>query len=254
MAKISAVIITLNEELHIGKCLSSLEGIADEIVVVDSFSTDSTEEICRRFNVRFIKHKFEGYVEQKNFALSLATFPHVLSLDADEELSDELKSSILRIKDNFKYDGYIFDRMNNYCGKWMKHSGFYPDKHLRLFDKTKGRWTGPNPHDNFILNPGSRGIRLKGVLYHWYFSSFEEHLDNMNRFSTISANAYLKEGRKAGLCTAAFHMIWRFFRSFILGAGFLNGYLGYVSCSISAYTSFMKYAKLRRLNSMVKKP
>src|SRR4030042_3824856 len=121
MSKISAVIISFNEELNIGKCLASLEGIADEILVVDSFSADSTEKICRRFNVRFIKHAFEGYFEQKNYALSLAAYPHVLSLDADEELSDELKGSILKIKDNFKYDGYVFNRLNNYCGEWIKH-------------------------------------------------------------------------------------------------------------------------------------
>ena len=253
MPKISAVIITYNEELFIERCLESLKGIADEITVVDSFSTDLTEKICEKFNVRFIKHEFEGYVEQKIFATSLASWPHVLSLDADEALSEELKKSILKIKDNFEYDGYLFNRLNNYCGKWIKHSRWYPDRHLRLFDRTKGKWIGPNPHDRFRLNPDCRSTRLKGDLLHWYYSSFEEHLDKVNHFSTISASEYFKAGRKAGPCTATLHMLWSFFRSYILKAGFLDGYLGYAGCSISAWSSFLKYSKLRRLNSLSKK-
>jgi glycosyltransferase involved in cell wall biosynthesis len=249
MPKISAVIITFNEEQYIEKCLSSLEGIADEIVVVDSFSTDHTEEICSKFNVRFSKHKFEGYVEQKNYALSLAAYPYVLSLDADEALSDELKKSILRIKDNLIYDGYVFNRLNNYCGKWIKHSRWYPDRHLRLFNTTKGKWIGPNPHDWFKMNRGSKVTRLKGNIYHWYYTNIEEHWDKVNRFSTISANEYFKAGRRAGPLTAHVHMAWSFFRSYILNAGFLDGYVGYTGCMITAMSSFLKYSKLRRLNS-----
>jgi glycosyltransferase involved in cell wall biosynthesis len=248
MPSLSAIIITRNEEKFIGKCLSSLEGIADEIVVVDSFSTDATEEICSRFNVRFIQHKFEGYVEQKNFALTQASFPHVLSLDADEVLSDDLIKSILIVKKRFDYDGYIFNRLNNYCGHWMKYSRLYPDKQLRLFDSGKGKWMGPNPHDRFILNKGSRICRIKGDLLHWNFNTYEEHIEKMNKFSTIGALEAYKAGKKSGPLTAHIHSSWCFFRSYILKAGFLDGYHGYVSCSITAYTSFLKYAKLRRLN------
>ena len=248
MAQISAVVITFNEETHIEKCLSSLDGIADEIVVVDSFSTDSTEEICRRHKVRFIKHEFEGYKEQKNFALTLASFPYVLSLDADEALSEELKKSILATKDDLKYDGYVFNRRNNYYGRWMKHSGLYPDRHMRLFSRSKGMWIGPNPHDKFRLNKGGTSIRLRGDIYHWCHASLEEHVDKINRFSTIIANEYFSSGRKAGICTAIFHMIWRFFRSFFIQAGFLDGPSGYTSCAISAWASFLKYSKLRQLN------
>lgn len=253
MLKISAVIITYNEELFIERCLASLEGIADEIIVVDSFSTDSTEKICSRFGVRFIKHEFEGYVEQKNFATSLASWPCVLSLDGDESVSNDLKKAILLVKDNPQYDGYYFNRLFNYCGKWINHSDWYPDRHLRLFDSTKGRWEGPNPHDKFRLNAGCRTTRLKGYLYHWYYSSFEEHLDKVNQFSTISANEYFKAGRKAGPCTAVFHMLWRFFRSYVLRAGFLDGYIGLTACTLSSWSSFLKYSKLRRLNYLAKK-
>jgi glycosyltransferase involved in cell wall biosynthesis len=253
MPKISAVIITYNEELFIGRCLASLDGIADEIIVVDSFSTDSTEKICSKYGVRFIKHEFEGYVEQKNFATSLAAWPHVLAIDADEALSDELKESILGIKKSFEYDGYIFNRLNNYCGKWLKHSRLYPDRHLRLFDSTKGKWTGPNPHDKFRLDRGCRTGRLKGDLLHWYQKSIEGHIEKVNRFSTISANEYFKAGRKAGPCTGFFHMSWSFFRSYIICAGFLDGYPGFISCSISSWGSFLKYSKLRWLLNEAKK-
>jgi glycosyltransferase involved in cell wall biosynthesis len=248
MPFISAVIISYNEQDFIGRCLSSLEGIADEIIVVDSFSTDSTEEICKKYNVKFIKHEFEGYFEQKNYALSFAGYQYVLSLDADEALSEELKKSILGIKGKFEYDGYLFNRRNNYCGRWINHSRWYPDKQLRLFDPTKGKWIGPNPHDNFRMNKGTRICRLKGDLYHWYYLSFEEHVDKINKFSTISANEYFKAGKKAGPLTASAHKWWSFFRSYIIRAGFLDGYEGYICCSVTAYSSFLKYAKLRKLN------
>ena len=253
MAGISAVIIAYNEEKYIGRCLASLQGIADEIIVVDSHSTDSTEKVCSEHNVRFFIHAFEGYVEQKNYALSLASNDMVLSIDADEALTDELKKSILEVKDNPLFDGYVFNRFQNYCGKWLRHSRSYPDRQLRLFNRTKGRWEGPNPHDKFRLKSGARIKWLKGDLLHWNFANIEEHIDKMNRFSTIAANEYFKAGRKAGPFKGTAHMVWSFVRSYILRAGFLDGHMGYISCSITAYSSLMKYAKLRRLVREAKK-
>jgi glycosyltransferase involved in cell wall biosynthesis len=247
MPQLSAVIITFNEEQYIETCLVSLKKVADEIIVVDSFSTDRTEEICNRHNVKFIKHKFEGYVEQKNFALTQASFPHVLSLDADEAVGDEAIKSILKVKEAFNFDGYIFNRSNNYCGHWLKHSRSYPDKQLRLFDTRKGKWKGPNPHDRFILEKGSKSCKIKGDILHWNFESYEEHIEKMNKFSTIGALEAYKAGKKSGRFTASIHSFWSFFRSYFLYLGILDGYDGYISCSIAAYGSFMKYAKLRRL-------
>ena len=152
MIKLSSVIITLNEERNIGRCLDSLRGIADEIVVVDSGSTDRTEEICRTFGVRFFQHPFDGFTEQKNFAIDQCSFEHILSLDADESLSEELKKSVTAVKSNWNKDGYSFNRFTNYCGKWIKHCGWYPDRKLRLFRKEKGRWQGNKLHERFILN------------------------------------------------------------------------------------------------------
>jgi glycosyltransferase involved in cell wall biosynthesis len=244
---ISAIIITFNEENFIEKCLLSLQGIADEIIVVDSFSTDRTEEICRKFNLTFNSHRFEGYVEQKNFALTLSRYRYVLSLDADEALSDELRNSILTVKQNLEFDGYYFNRLNNYCGRWIRNSRMYPDRHLRLFDKTKGKWTGPNPHDKFKLIKGSKTTRLKGDLLHWNYDSVEEHLKKIEYYSSISAEEYFREGRQAGRFTAHLHMYWSFFRSYFLYAGFLDGKEGYDACRIMARERYLKYVKLREL-------
>ena len=197
MPKISAVIITYNEELFIDKCLASLEGIADEIVVVDSFSTDATEEICKKYNVRFVKHAFEGYRDQKNFALKLATYKNILSLDADEALSDELRKSILAIKDKWDYDGYRLNRRSNYCGKWISHSEWYPDRQLRLFYADHGSWGELNLHEKFIMSNGATIGRLKGDLLHWPFSSRQDHIDKMKKYSVIGAQEFHKAGKKA---------------------------------------------------------
>src|ERR1035437_3751774 len=132
MIQLSVVIITYNEEYNIARCLESVKTIADDIVVIDSFSTDKTKEICESAGVRFVQHKFEGHIEQKNWAITQAKFPHILSLDADEALDGTLIKSILEVKNNWKYDGYYMNRLTNYCGKWIYHCGWYPDRKLRL--------------------------------------------------------------------------------------------------------------------------
>jgi glycosyltransferase involved in cell wall biosynthesis len=247
MPKISAVIITYNEELFIGKCLSSLEGIADEIVVVDSFSTDGTEEICKKYNTKFIKHEFEGYRDQKNHALQYATYKNIISLDADEALSDKLRESILAIKDNWEYDGYFFNRRSNYCGTWINHSQWYPDRQLRLFFADHGKWGELNLHEKFMMSNGAKVGRLKGDLLHWPFSSIQDHLDKMNKYSRIGAEEFYKAGRKSNLFTPYIHFIWGFIRSYIIKGGFLDGRSGYLICSTYAKSAFKKYKILRSL-------
>jgi glycosyltransferase involved in cell wall biosynthesis len=248
MPKISAVIITYNEELFIEKCLTSINGIADEIVVVDSFSTDATEEICRKYNVRFIKHEFEGYRDQKNFALNLATYKNILSLDADEALSDTLRESILAIKDKWDYDGYFFNRRNNYCGRWIRHSQWYPDRQLRLFYSDHGKWGEFNLHERFMLSNGATVGKLKGDLLHWPFLSVQDHADKMKKYSIIGAAEYHKAGKKANILTPYIHFIWGFIRSYIIRGGFLDGHDGFVICSLYAKSTFNKYKGLIRLN------
>lgn len=248
MPKISAVIITYNEELFIDKCLASIDGIADEILVVDSFSTDATEKICKKYNTRFVKHEFEGYRDQKNFALGLATYKNILSLDADEALSDKLRKSILVVKDKWKYDGYLFNRRNNYCGKWIKHSQWYPDRQLRLFYSDKGLFGELNLHEKFIMLNGAKIGRLKGDLLHWPFTSRQDHIDKMKKYSLIGAEEFHKAGRKANLFTPYIHLIWGFIRTYIIKLGILDGHEGYLICTEYAKSAFNKYKKLRHLN------
>jgi glycosyltransferase involved in cell wall biosynthesis len=248
MPKISAVIITYNEELFIDKCLSSLKGIADEIVVVDSFSTDKTEEICRKYNTRFIKHPFEGFRDQKNYALRQATFKNILSLDADEALSDQLRESILAIKDEWDYDAYRVNRRNYFCGKWIKYSEWYPDKQLRLFYVDHGQWGELNLHEKFMMSNGATIGKLKGDLLHWPFTSHEDHIAKMDKYSQIGAEEFHKAGKKANLFTPYIHFFWGFFRSYIVKGGILDGRNGYRICSLYARSTFKKYKKLRLLN------
>ena len=247
MPKISAVIITYNEELFIDKCLSSLKGVADEIVVVDSFSTDTTEDICKKHNVRFIKHEFEGFRDQKNFALQLASYKNILSLDADEALSDQLRESIIGVKDKWEYDGYVFNRRSNYCGSWINHSEWYPDRQLRMFYTDHGKWGILNLHEKFMMSNGATVGKMKGDLLHWPFSSLQDHINKMKKYSAIGAEEFYKAGKKANIFTPYIHFFWGFFRSYIIHMGILDGRNGFLICSLYAKSTFKKYKKLREL-------
>lgn len=247
MTLISAVIITYNEEKSIARCIKSLQPVCDEIIVVDSYSSDKTEKICRDLGVKFFQNPFDGYREQKNYALQYASNDYVLSLDADEALSEELKDEILKIKDSLKYDCYYFNRLNNYCGQWIYHSNWYPDKKLRLFNKQMGSWGGINPHDKFVPNKACKSKHLKGDILHWVLDSYEAHINKANNFSTIAAREYFNLGKRSSILKILLNTAWRFFKAYILKLGFLDGFNGFVISSFSAYTSFLKYVKLRQL-------
>ncbi|MCX6290513.1 MAG: glycosyltransferase family 2 protein [Bacteroidetes bacterium] len=248
MIRLSVVIITFNEEKNIERCIRSVEGIADEIVVVDSFSTDSTEAICNRLGATFIQHPFEGYIEQKNFALQQAGCEYIFSLDADEELSEELKASVLEAKSNGKHECYSMNRLANYCGHWIRHGSWYPDKKTRLFKKGRGNWGGKNPHDKYLPeNPGDAGF-LKGDILHYSYDTIEEHIAQVNRFSTIGAKSACDAGRHSGILKILFKPLFKFIRDYFFRFGFLDGYYGLVVCCISTHETFLKYVKLRELN------
>jgi glycosyltransferase involved in cell wall biosynthesis len=246
MPKISAVIITYNEEEYIDRCLASLDGIADEIIVVDSYSTDNTEKVCSKYNVKFIKHKFDGYRDQKNYALTHASHKNILSLDADEALSDRLRESILAVKESWEYDGYLFNRRNNYCGAWIRYSEWYPDRQLRLFYADHGQWGELNLHERFLMSNGSKVGKLKGDLLHWTFTSLQNHIEKMHKYALIGAKEFYIAGRKANIFTPYIHSIWGFFRSYIVKGGILDGRKGYLICSINAKSTLTKYKKLRQ--------
>lgn len=245
--KLSVVIITLNEEKNLARCLASVKEVADDIVVVDSFSTDRTEVITREHDARFVQHVFEGHIEQKNWAITQAQHAWVLSLDADEALSEELKSSILDAKKRDDVDGFTMNRLTNYCGKWIRHGGWYPDRKLRLWDSRKGRWGGENPHDRYEMDPGSRIAHLKGDLLHYSYHSVADHIRQVDYFTTIAAKQMHARGAKGGLLKRLVNPVAKFIGTYFMNLGFLDGAHGFTIARISAYATWLKYDKLRRL-------
>lgn len=244
--KLSVVIITFNEEKNIERCLTSVKEIADEIVVVDSFSTDNTKEICLKHNTTFIEHHFDGHIEQKNWAITQASSPYILSLDADEALTKELSNEIQKIKNNWQYDGYSFNRLTNYCGKWIKHCGWYPDKKLRLWDSRKGSWQGTNPHDRYELDSHNIQHINQDVLHYSYYT-ISDHIKQVNYFTDIAAKAAVKEGKTSSVFKILFNPCLKFFRDYIFKMGILDGYYGFVISMISSHATFLKYAKIKQL-------
>ncbi|EPR72933.1 Glycosyl transferase, family 2 [Winogradskyella psychrotolerans RS-3] len=248
MLKLSGVIITFNEERNIEQCLQSLVNVVDEIIVVDSFSTDTTKAICERFNVKFIEQEFLGYIEQKNFALSQASNDHIVSLDGDEALSDKLQQSIIDLKSNWKFDGYYANRFNNFCGQWIKHSDWYPNKKLRIFDRRSAEWKGINPHDNVQLHDAkAESGHLKGDILHKTYQTYSEFNLKTEYFSTIAAKAYYDLGKKAPIWKIIWNPAWAFFKTYVLRLGILDGFNGYVIAVQTANITFLKYSKLRAL-------
>ncbi len=245
--KLSAVIITFNEERNIERCLKSVRNIADEIVVLDSFSTDKTEEICKKYNVNFLQHKFDGHIQQKNRAAEYAKNDFVLSLDADEFLSDELKESIQEIKKNPEFDAYKFNRLNIYCGKPIRHTSWYPDRKIRLWNRKKGKWGGINPHDTVILQAEASLKLIKGDLVHYSYNSIEEHIAQTNKFTTIAAKELFEKGKKSNGSIIFIKTIGSFVKEFILKLAFLDGFYGITVGYINTFSVFLKYSKLKTL-------
>lgn len=247
--QISAVIITYNEERNIKRCLESLQNIADEIIVVDSFSTDKTKEICQNYSTTFLENPFEGHIQQKNFAKSKAQYSYILSLDADEALTPELESEILKIKKNCQFDGYSFNRLNNYCGKWIKHTSWYPDRKLRLCKNELCSWGGQNPHDELLLIEGSTQQHINEDLLHYTYYTIEEHITQANKFSTIGAEELAKQGKSSSIFKAIVKTKSKFVKEYIIRKGFLSGKAGFLISVISAFEVFLKYVKLMKINN-----
>lgn len=247
MERLSVVIITYNEAGRIGRCLESVQAVADEVIVLDSGSTDETIAIAKTWGAQTFTWPFQGYIEQKNKALEYATNPFVLSLDADEALSPALSQAIQVAKETFAYDSYSMNRCTNYCGKFIRHGSWYPDRKVRLFNKEKARWGGVNPHDRIVVPPSGTCYHLQGDLLHFSYDTLEEHVDQNNRFSTIAAKAYFTSGKKAHYWQLIIHPAWAFVQSFWLRLGFLDGFRGYVIARNIAHLTFMKYYKLMAL-------
>lgn len=228
------------------RCLDSIQGIADDIVVVDSFSTDKTEEICKKYNVNFVQCKWEGYSATKNFANQLAQHDWILSLDADEALSVELKESIFKIKKEDTLVTADFNRLTNYCGHWIKHCGWYPDVKVRLFDRRITQWEGII-HEELKFSEIVSNIHLSGDCLHYSYYTIEQHYRQADKFTSIAARDLFAQGKKASVLKLIVSPVVKFIRDYIFNLGFLDGKEGFTICRISAYATFLKYKKLRNL-------
>ena len=240
---ISGVVICFNEEGRIERCLQSL-GFCDEIIVVDSNSTDLTREIAARYATRLIQQDFLGYVKQKNFALERASGEWVVCLDADEALSPELQREIPRAIGAADDDvaGFVLDRVTFFLGVWHDAGEWYPDPQLRVFRRAKGHWTGRDPHDRVELQGAARP--LLGKLEHWNYRDLADHIATVDRFSARQAQGMADEGLRFRLVDLVFRPWIRFVRGYVLRRGFMLGVPGFLVSVSTAYYVFMKYAKL----------
>lgn len=248
MNLLSVAIITFNEENNIERCIKSVWNIADEILIVDSFSTDKTKEIALSYpKVRFIEHPFEGHIQQKNFALQEAKNEWVLSLDADEVLSDELRLAIDFAMEKEDVDAFQFNRLNNYCGHWVRHGGWYPDTKVRLVQKSNAEWRGENPHDRLEVLKGNNIVHLEGDLLHYSYNTAEDHYRQIEYFGTIASKAAFEKGKRTNRLMIYLKSGFQFIKGYLLKGGFRDGKTGYLIAKRSAYATFVKYSKLLEL-------
>jgi len=238
---ISAVIITKNEEDNIEDCILSLVGVVNEIVIVDSNSTDRTKEICSKFNVNFHIRDFLDYSDQKNYGNSLAKYDYILSIDADERLSEELRNSIKQESNNYIYDVYSVSRRTNYCGKWINYSGWYPNKKFRIWKKGIAKWKG-TIHEGLTFNTEQIGY-LNGDLLHYSYKSINEHLDRINIYSSLMAEEIINKNKKITIFHLSVKPIFKILHRYFFKLGFMDGFYGLVISILSGYYTFFKYSK-----------
>ena len=247
MTRLSVVIVTFNEERNITRCLNSVKNIADDIVVVDSFSKDKTEQICIPYAVNFIPRKWEGYSSAKNFANLQGKHDWILSLDADEALSGELQKSIIEWKQLPSPQSARFARLSNYCGRWIHHCGWYPDIKIRIFDRRITNWTG-EIHEKLSGVNQNKTLLLRGDCFHYSYYSVEEHCKQAEKYSDIASKDMHINGKKNFYLMIFLRTAHKFIRNYFIKLGFLDGNYGYVICKIIAWETYLKYSKLYKLN------
>jgi glycosyltransferase involved in cell wall biosynthesis len=241
--KISAVIITLNEEDRLPDALASLEGVADEIVVVDSHSTDRTPEIARQARTAFYQNRFEDYGQQKNFAMQKAGHDWILNLDADERVSPELKKAIIELKEKGPPEdvgAFAIKRKTFYLGRWIRHSGWYPDRKVRLFRKSGSVWQG-RIHEG--LQVSGSVARLPGDILHFTYRDIGDQVGRLNRYSGFQAEEIVRQNKKCLLLRLLVLPPVTFVRHYVWRLGFLDGFPGLVIATVSSWGTAMKYFK-----------
>jgi len=242
MVRLTATLITRNEERNLPRALASLAGLADEILVVDSGSTDDTCAVARRFDARVLTRPWTDYSDQKNFAAAQAAHEWIFSLDADEELSPPLQESLRRWKQSQPTAvAYAVRRRARYLGAWIRHSGWYPDPKLRLYRRDRARFVGVL-HES--LRAEGPAEQLDGDLYHHTVNTLSEHTSRINRYTTIAAQQLFSAGRRRWLPPLLLAPPWTFLRTFLFQQGFRDGYRGWLIAQMAAWYVFLKYLKL----------
>jgi glycosyltransferase involved in cell wall biosynthesis len=245
--RISATIITLNEEESLPRALASVS-FCDEVVVVDSGSADRTREIAERAGARVLTRRWTGYADQKNFAAQSASHDWILALDADEEVTVQLRASIQALQEaGPQHAGYRFARLARYLGRWIRHSGWYPDAKVRLYDRRRGRWHGDYVHESVRVE-GSVG-ELAGDLLHYTCDSLEDHRRRVDRYTDLAARELIANRRRIGLGRLLASPPWAFLRSYVLQQGFRDGPEGLLIARMAASYTYSKYAKARALQT-----
>lgn len=246
--KLSALIITKNEAHHIRACLESLQW-ADEIIVVDSGSTDQTREICQELGAKVYLHDWPGFGIQKNRALQYASHEWVLSIDADERVSPELQAAIKSVLEEStpSFNAYTVARISSYCGRFIRHSGWYPDHIVRLFKRKQFTFSPDLVHERVLVDQQEPTHLLTGYLYHYSYENLEQVLLKTNLYSSLSAESLYQRGKRANLVTAILHGLWAFIRTYFLRAGFLDGTHGFMLAVSNAEASYYRYLKLMLL-------
>jgi glycosyltransferase involved in cell wall biosynthesis len=244
--KISATIIACNEELRIARVIESLR-CCDEIIVVDSGSVDRTMEIATQLGARVVESLWQGYARQKNLAAEMAAHDWILSLDADEALSEALEGEIWRLKKSGpEFDAYTVPRMAQYLGRWILHSGWYPDRKVRLYDRRKARWVGEFVHESVKVD--GRVGQLQSNLLHFTCDSLSEHLKSMDGYTTLAAQELVARQQKIGWRSLILEPPWTFLRTYVFQRGFQDGFEGLIIAYMAAWYTFLKYAKARNLS------
>jgi glycosyltransferase involved in cell wall biosynthesis len=243
--KITATIITQDEERNIARAMESLR-CCDEIVVVDSGSSDRTAEIAQKLGALVIESPWGGYARQKNYAAECASNDWILSIDADEALSEALEGEIWHIRKNGpRHDAYTMPRMAQYLGRWILHSGWYPDRKVRLYDRRKAQWVGEYVHESVVVR-GTIG-HLESDLLHFTCNSLSEHLKTMDRYTTLAAEQLVSQGKHVGYTQLLLDPAWTFVRTWILQRGFQDGVEGLTIAWMAALYNFVKYAKAHNM-------
>ena len=246
MPKLSVTVITRDEASDIAAALESVKW-ADEIVVVDSESTDRTVAIAREFTDRVVVRPWPGYVEQKNFAAGQASHDWILSLDADERITPALADEMRAALASPAHAAYRMPRITWHLGRWIRSTDWYPDDQLRLYDRRKAQWTGKYVHESVAVD-GSIG-RLRGEIQHYAYRDIADHLETIDRYTTYAARQMREGGRTAGLLQLAGHPPLAFLRNYIARGGIRDGIPGFIISSLNAYYVFLKFAKLRELQA-----